>query len=173
MLSRLNGGGAELGEVLGHLPGVSPEDFEGDTHGGLVETSQLLALHPEHVDPDWKTLPRRTVETWLEERGEAPPAAPRGKLASAREMLASFRAAIRFFEHETYSGAPAKASAELGEQILDTLAGHAAEALVEVWDGVLPPEKWHSPLWKLRHLFVHPAAVRVADALLGAPRTIR
>lgn len=173
MLSRLNGGGAELGDVLGHLPGVSPEDFEGDTHGGLVETSQLLALHPEHVDPDWKSLPRRTVETWLEERGEPRPAAERGKLAAIPAMLASFRAAIRFFAEETYSGAPAKASAELGEQILDTLASRAAEALVEVWDGTLPASEWHSPLWKLRHLFVHPVAVRAADALLGAPKTVR
>src|SRR5512134_2733541 len=114
MLARLNGGGSELGDVLGHLPGVRKADLEGDTHGGLVETSQLLALHPEWVDPDYKTLPRRTVEGWLEERGEARPKAPRGKLAAIPEMFAAFQAGIRFFAEETYSGAPAGASAELG-----------------------------------------------------------
>jgi creatinine amidohydrolase len=173
MLSRLNGGGSELGDVLGHLPGVRKADLEGDTHGGLVETSQLLALHPEWVDPDYKTLPRRTVDLWLEERGEAKPPAPRGKLAAIPEMLAAFRAAIRFFREETYSGAPAGASAELGEAILDTLAGHTAEAVVELWEGRLPPAQWHSPLWKLRPIFVNPAAVRLFDALLGVPRTVR
>jgi creatinine amidohydrolase len=177
MLSRLNGGGAELGDVLGHLPGLRKEDLEGDTHGGLVETSQLLALHPDWVDPDYKALPRRTVELWLEERGEARPKAVRGRLAAIPEMLAAFKAAfkagIRYFGDETYSGAPAGASPELGEAILDTLARHTAEALAALWDGALPRAQWHSPLWKLRTLFVHPAMVRLFDVLLGVPRTVR
>lgn len=173
MISRLNGGGAELGDVLGHLPGVRKADLEGDTHGGLVETSQLLALHPEWVDPDYEALPRRTVEGWLEERGEARPKAPRGKLAAIPEMFAAFQAGIRFFGEETYSGAPAGASAELGEAILDTLARHTADAVSEVWDGKLLASEWHSPLWKLRTIFVHPAAVRLLDVLLGVPRTVR
>ncbi|HEY8152837.1 MAG TPA: creatininase family protein [Myxococcota bacterium] len=172
LLTRLNGGGSELGDVLGHLPGVSKADFEGDTHGGLVETSQLLALHPEWVDPAFKELPRRSVELWLEERGETRPKAQRGKLANLGQMLASFRAGIRFFSEETYSGAPGKASADLGEQILDTLAGHAAVLVTQLLDGELKEAEWHSPVWKLRHLFVNPAAVRLADAWLGVPRTV-
>lgn len=172
MLSRLNGGGSELGDVLGHLPGVRKADLEGDTHGGLVETSQLLALHPDWVDPDYKTLPRRTVDLWLEERGEAKPPAPRGKLAAIPQMLAAFKAGLRFFSEETYSGAPAGASAELGEAILDTLGRHTAEAVVELWEGRLPAAEWHSPLWKLRPIFVHPAAVRFFDVLLGVPKTV-
>jgi creatinine amidohydrolase len=173
MLSRLNGGGSELGDVLGHLPGVERADLEGDTHGGVVETSQLLALHPDWVDPDYKSLPRRTVELWLDERGEARPKAERGKLAALGDMLASFRAGIRFFSDETYSGAPGKASAELGERILDTLGAHAGALVGELLDGTLPEPAWHSPLWRLRHVFTHPAAVRAADAYLKVPRTIR
>ena len=61
MLTRLKVKGSELGDVLGHIPGVVKADLAGDTHGGFVETSQLLALHPEWVDPDYKSLPRRTV----------------------------------------------------------------------------------------------------------------
>jgi creatinine amidohydrolase len=172
MLSRLNGGGSELGGVLGHLPGVEADDFAGDTHGGLVETSQLLALHPEWVDPDHKELPRRTVDLWLEERGEARPDAVHGKLAALGDLIRSLRAGLRFFEQETYSGDPAKASAELGEQILDTLGTRSAELLTQLLDGTLPEPEWHSPLWKLRHVFVHPAAVRFFDRVLEVPKTV-
>jgi len=174
MLTRLNNGGsAELGDVLGHLPGVSREDFASDTHGGLVETSQLLALHPDLVDTDYKSLPRRTAEIWMEERGEARPKAQRGKLAALGAMLESVRTGIRYFGEETYSGLPGKASAELGEQILDTLASAGGELVSQLLDGELPESEWHSPLWKLRHAFTNPAAVRLADAWLGVPKTIR
>ncbi len=172
MLSRLNGGGSELGEVLGHLPGVTKDDFAGDTHAGLVETSQLLALHPEWVDPGHKDLPRRTVDLWLAENGKARPAAERGKPASIPKMVAGFKAGIHFFCEETYSGAPARASAQLGEQILDTLASRTGEAVGEVLDGTLPREQWHSPFWKLRHVFVNPAAVRFFNWVMRVPRTV-
>jgi creatinine amidohydrolase len=172
LLSRLNGGGSELGDVLGHLPGVEKSDFDGDTHGGIVETSQLLALYPGGVDPQYKTLPRRNVDLWLAERGEARPKTQRGKLAAIGDMLASFRAGIRFFSDETYSGWPAKASAELGEQILDILAGHAGQLVTELLDGELPEAQWHSPLWKLRHVFVNPLAVKLANAWLRVPRSV-
>jgi len=172
MLSRLNGGGSELGDVLGHLPGVNKADFEGDTHGGLVETSQLLALHRDLVDPDYKQLPRRTVELWLAEKGRARPKTARGKLASIPEMFAGFKAGIAYFCEETYSGAPGGASAEIGENILDLLAEKTAGAIAEVLDGTLPHERWHSPLWKLRHIFVNPVAVKIADALLNVPKTV-
>jgi creatinine amidohydrolase/Fe(II)-dependent formamide hydrolase-like protein len=168
----LNGGGSELGDVLGHLPGVQKSDFDGDTHGGIVETSQLLALHPGWVDPQYKSLPRRNVDLWLAERGEARPKTQRGKLAALGDMLASFKAGIRFFSDETYSGWPAKASAELGEQILDILAGHAGTLVTKLLDGELPEAQWHSPLWKLRHVFVHPLAVKLANAWLRVPRTV-
>jgi hypothetical protein len=154
MLSRLNeNGGSELGEVLGHIPGIRKEDLDGDTHGGLVETSQLLALHPEWIDPDYKALPRKTVQ-------------------KAKGIVAGFRAGIDHFTRETYSGAPAGASAEVGERILDTLAGRTAEAIGEILDGTLPREQWHSPFWKLRHLFVNRFAVALADRILKVPRTV-
>src|SRR5262249_57183300 len=69
LLSRLTGGRLELYDVLGQIPGVRREDLVGDTHGGLVETAQLLALHPEWVERDYGTLPRRTVDGWLAEQG--------------------------------------------------------------------------------------------------------
>ena len=153
MLTRLKVKGSELGDVLGHIPGVVKADLEGDTHGGFVETSQLLALHPEWVDPDYKSLPRRTVP---KEGG----------------FVAGLKAGMRYFGTETYSGAPAGASAQIGEQILDTLAGRAAEAIAEILDGNLPRDQWHSPFWGLRHVFVNRVAVRFLDWALGVPKPI-
>jgi len=172
MLSRLELQSSELGEVLGHLPGLRKADLAGDTHGGLVETSQLLALHPDWVDPDYKSLPRRTVDLWLAEQGREPPPAPRGSLAALPRLLKGFKAGARYFTEESYAGAPAGASAELGERILDVLASRAGEAMGEILDGSLPPERWHSPAWKLRHAFVHPLAVRFFNWLLDVPRGV-
>ncbi len=172
MLSRLNGGGSELGEVLGHISGVRKADLEGDTHAGLVETSQLLALHPEWVDPDYKSLPRRTVDIWLEETGRAKPPGARGKPESIPRMVAGFKAGIHYFSGDTYSGAPAGASAEIGEQMLDTLASRTGAAIGEVLDGTLSHEQWHSPFWKLRFIFVNPVAVRFFNWVMNVPRTV-
>lgn len=172
MLTRLTKGSSELYSTLGHIPGIQPEDLIGDTHGGLVETSQLLALHPEWVERDYATLPRQTVDTWLEKNGEALPEIKRGEPASLMRMIKSFNGAIRFFRAESYSGAPAKASAEIGEQILDTLAKHGAQAMCEIFEGKLPREEWHSPLWSKRFWFINPWITRLFNRLLAIPRGI-
>jgi creatinine amidohydrolase len=172
MLSRLTGGGLELYEVLGALPGVNRDDLIGDTHGGLVETAQLLALHPEWVERDYTRLPRRTVDGWLAERGEAPPPLERGRPAGILAMLKAFRSALQFFRTETYAGAPGAASPELGDRILDTLAAKSAEAVSEILDGKLPACECHSPLWPQRFLFVNPWMVRLFNRLLGIPGDI-
>jgi len=172
LLSRLTNGSAELYEVLGGLPGVDRQNLVGDTHGGLVETSQLLALHPEWVERDYASLPRRTVEGWLTEQGEAPPALEAGKPAGILTMVKVFRGGLRFFRAETYAGAPGAASPELGERILDTLGEKAAEAVTEILDGVLPPSEWHSPLWKQRFWFINPLMVRFFNFVLGVPKGI-
>jgi hypothetical protein len=87
-------------------------------------------------------------------------------------MLGAFRDGIRFFSEETYSGAPAGASAEIGERILDLLGGKAAEAASELLDGTLSPSECHSPLWPWRFLFLNPLLMRISDRLLGVPRSI-
>ena len=172
MLTRLGVEGSELGDVLGHHDGVEKQDFANDTHGGLVETSQLLALHPEWVDPDYKDLPRRSVDLWVTEQGRARPPQAGNGLAALPRLLARFKDSIHYFSDETYSGDPAKASAELGEKFLETLGSQAAELIAELLDGRLPAAQWHSPAWKLRHLFLHPAAIRLFDRLLNTPKTV-
>jgi creatinine amidohydrolase/Fe(II)-dependent formamide hydrolase-like protein len=167
MISRLTNGTANLDDVLAAIPGVKAADLVGDTHGGLVETSQLLALHGSWVDPGYKDLPRQTVDTWLASRGEKPPPRFAGDPRRFLDMLRSFRADMAFFADCTYSGAPAGASAELGERILDTLASHAAIGITELLDGEIGPEDCHSPIWKLRFLFLNPTMIRLSNWFLG------
>ncbi|MEN8181376.1 MAG: creatininase family protein [Myxococcota bacterium] len=167
LISRLTSGTSNLDDVLGGLPGIHKPDLAGDTHGGLVETSQLLALHGDWVDPDWKSLPRQTVDTWLESRRKSRPRAGRGDPRRFFQMLASYRAGMAFFGENTYSGAPAAASAELGERILDTLGRYAGEACGELLEGRLDPEDCHSPAWKLRFVFLNPLMIRLSNRLLG------
>jgi creatinine amidohydrolase len=172
MLTRLGVEDSELGHVLGHIEGVRADDFEADTHAGLIETSQLLALHPEWVDPDYKSLPKRSTAIWADENGIDHAGAAGSGPAAIPAMLARFKNVLKFFEQESYSGSPARASAELGENFLDVLAAGGAELMTELLDGELPEARWHSPVWKLRHLFVNPLAVRAADRLLGTPKTV-
>jgi hypothetical protein len=172
LISRLTGGSAELYDVLGKLPGVNPEDLKGDTHGGLVETSQLLALHPEWVERDYGSLPRRTVDIWLKERGEELPEIERGKPANFLKMFKAFRSGVRFFQAESYSGTPGNASAELGERIMEVLGTHAAQAMTEILEDKLPPDQWHSPLWSKRFLFTNPAMVWFFNRILGIEKGV-
>jgi len=168
MLSRLTGTpGETLEDLIGSIPGVDRRDLVGDTHGGLLETSQILALAGSQVDPDYKSLPRLTYESWLASAQGGRAAAPRGGLAGLIDAVRSFRGNIRFFLTETYSGAPGGASPELGEHFLDALGQSSAKAVAELLDGSLPPAAWHSPLWRFRHFMVHPLAVRLVDRLLG------
>jgi len=169
LVSRLTGGGSELYDALGDLRGVDKDSLVGDTHGGLVETSQLLALHPEWIERDYGSLPRRTVDLWLDEQGKQKPAIERGKPAGFLAMVKSFQAGLSFFRAETYAGTPGEASAELGEQILDTLSRHGGEAVGEILDGTLPPDQWHSPLWPKRFLFTNTLMVRLFNRLLHIP----
>ncbi len=172
MLTRLEVEGSELGHVFGHLPGVVPDDFKGDTHAGLVETSQLLALHPELVAPGFQELPRSDVGSWLAEKGEIELDRPATGLRALPQMLKSFKAGLLYFSEVSYSGQPGGASAQLGEAFLETLAERAAEALCELLEGSLSAEDCHSPAWKLRFLFVNGVAIRLADWLLERPRDV-
>ena len=87
-------------------------------------------------------------------------------------MIRVFRGGLRFFRAETYSGAPGSASPELGERILDTLGEKGAAALTEILDGVLPPDEWHSPLWKQRFWFTNPIMVRFFNRVLGISKGV-
>jgi hypothetical protein len=78
IVRRFTEGTSNLDDLLGGLPGIDRADLEGDIHGGIIETSQLLALHGDWVDPDYKNLPRSTVDSWIRDRGEERSTAGRG-----------------------------------------------------------------------------------------------
>lgn len=166
MISRLTDGTSNLDDVLGAVPGVHKPDLEGDTHGGLVETSQLLALHGDWVDPDFKQLPRMTAEIWLAQQGRQKVARGHG-LRDLLNILRANQHGMAFFKEQTYSGAPAGASAELGERFLDLLGEKAGQAVGELLDGTIGPEDCHSPLWKLRFLFLNPVMIRLSNWIIG------
>jgi creatinine amidohydrolase len=170
LISRLTNGSSSLDDVLGAIDGVRAADLVDDTHGGLVETSQLLALHGEWVDPDYKSLPRRTADLWLADRGEAAPAGDSGRsggLGGLARMIRRQRSTSGYFLDETYSGAPAAASAALGERFLDTLGAHAAQAVTELLDEEIGPDDCHSPIWPLRFVFLNPLMIRLTNRLIG------
>jgi len=168
MISRLTEGTSNLDHVLGGIPGVNAPDLEGDTHGGLVETSQLLALHGDWIDPDYKDLPRMTSDLWLEQRGGQRREAKRGgRVRDVLGMIRAQRSTAGYFNELSYSGAPANASAELGQRFLDVLGAKAGQAIGELLDGTIGPEDCHSPIWRLRFVFLNPVMIRLTNWLIG------
>jgi creatinine amidohydrolase/Fe(II)-dependent formamide hydrolase-like protein len=146
---------------------VEREQLVGDTHGGLIETSQLLALHPDWVDAGHEKLPSMTVNGWREAQGRGRRGTGARSAGNFLGMLSEFRDSLAYFGEQTYAGAPAGASAELGERMLDALGQRAAEATTELLDGTIGPEDCHSPIWKLRFVFLNPLMIRFCNRLLG------
>jgi creatinine amidohydrolase len=165
MVKRLTNGSSDLATLLGGIGGIEKAELKGDSHGGLVETSMLLHLVGEHVDPGFSSLPPRSLEIDLAERGEAP--LQKGEKTTLLETLRSFPLRQQYYERETYAGAPAKASAELGRQYLDVLAREATEALSDVYTGKLGYEDCHSPLWPLRHVLLSERVGKAFDRLVS------
>lgn len=167
MLSRLTGGSENLETLIAALPGVSREDLRDDTHGGFLETSQLLALHGAWVDPMYKELPRISFESWLGNAQGGREEPRKGRIRNLLRLIRSFRGNVHFFLDHTYNGAPAGASAEIGEGILDILGAKTAEATAEILDGTLSPLDCHSPLWPWRFFLLNPVMIFLVNRLLG------
>jgi creatinine amidohydrolase/Fe(II)-dependent formamide hydrolase-like protein len=150
LISRLTQGGSELSTVLGAIDGVTPEDLQGDHHGGAIETSIMLHLAGDHVDPGYRTLGQRTLDLKRRQAGLAP-LPQRGVL----DLVRSFKHKLKYYESETYSGKPQIASAAIGRDMMDVLARHSADALEELLRGTLTPSECHSPIWPLRWVFTN------------------
>ncbi len=160
LAKRLTEGTSNLSNVLGHIPGLSAAELDGDSHAGAIETSMLLHILGHRVDPCFAQLAHRTVDIKLAEQGQAPHASKPGK-ASIGDLFRGFKASLKYFEAETYSGKPAIASAQIGKQIVENLAGYSAQALSQVWTRQITPQECHSPLWPVKWIFLN----RTASAL--------
>jgi creatinine amidohydrolase len=165
LVKRLTGGGSDLAALLDGIGGIPKEELKGDSHGGLVETAMLLHLAGPHVDRGYASLPPRSLEIDLAERGERP--LQRGAKATLLELLRGLPLKQQYYERETYAGAPAKASAELGKLYLDRLAHEAAAALSDRYVGKIPLAECKSPLWPLRHIMMSRTVGRAFDALVS------
>lgn len=162
---RLTGGTSDLAHKLDGVGGITKEDLKGDQHGGVVETALLLHLHGEHVDSGYRDLPPRSVELDLARAGKRP--LQRGPKATLFEILRGLPLRARYYDTDTYSGIPARASAALGAEYLELLSGEAAEVLSEVWQGRVPLEECFSPLWPFRHVLLNEKVGTLFDRLVG------
>ncbi len=151
LMTWLTGGHTDLSELLGDDDGPSPEHLAGDAHGGAIETSLMLHLLGQHVDPVWRTTGRMGVAEWLASKGE-PPLVEHGR-PTLPELFRGFAKKLRYYEDVTWSGNPSLASEELGRRYLDKLTDVGAEALAEVWTGARPLADCHSPTWKVWPIF--------------------
>lgn len=151
MMTHLTGGGTDLADVLGDVEGADREALRGDAHGGCVETSMMLHLLGEHVDPVYRELFRNTVHIQREKDGQ-PSVAFEGK-PSLPVLVRALLAKLKYYEQQTWSGDPSLGDAELGARFLDVLAECATDALSDYWVGRIPLSATHSPVWKLRWAF--------------------
>lgn len=167
MMQELTGGRTDLADVLDHVEGVTREDLTGDAHGGVVETSMVLAILGEHVDPCFAELAPNTVDLQRQAAGKPPLGLEEGGRPGLGAIVESLVEKLRYYEQHTYSGNPAASSAELGERFLDILADHGAEALDRVLTGQLAPSQAHSPVWKLRWVFASEWLSDLVERLIG------
>lgn len=161
LAKKLTGGGTDLAERLDGIGGVSEKELLGDSHGGAIETAMLLHLAGEHVDPGFRTLAPRSLELDLDRAGKPP--LQQGKKPTVPEMLRSLPLRQRYFEDETYAGAPALANEALGEAYLEAITDDAAEILLEVYREQVAPKDCHSPLWPFRRLLLSKRLFRAFD----------
>ncbi len=164
LINLLTGGNTDVADVVEGMGGITRADLEGDTHGGAVETSMMLHLLGEYVDKAYEALPRRTVNTVLEEGGHKPLTSGKPSLG---ELFRGFKHKLKFYETWTYSGKPAVASAEAGQEMLEAFANHTANALEEVWKGQRSLEDCHSPLWKVRWVFTFSPISKAFERAVG------
>lgn len=166
LIQRLTGGGTDVSELMGRVKGLDQSLLEGDTHGGLIETSILLHLAGKHVKDGYKTLPRETINMWRQRNGK--PQVNDGDHAPFYDIVRSLIGKVQFYASTTYSGAPAAATAEIGDQVLDQFGDYAADALAELWTGKIGPADCHSPLWRLRWLLLNEPFVAWFQRVAGA-----
>lgn len=153
MMGELTGGSSDLADVLGEASGLGRDLLKGDSHGGAVETSMMLHLLGQHVAPSWRDLPRATVDIMLAQTQKAP--LQKGDRPTLPELFRGFVHKHRYFEGQTYSGAPAAGSLEAGKRVLDVLAGLAAQACGDLLEGKRDLAQCHSPLWPARHVLMN------------------
>lgn len=141
LIAHLKRSNQSLADIFAGVPGLSASDLEGDAHAGVLETSLLLHLRGDRVDPAYRDLPRNI---------DAPEPSGSPVIRTFQSLFSS----MRYYRNNTYAGAPAGASAELGARALDIMARLAEQELSELYLGRTSPAHGRSPLWPLHRLFL-------------------
>lgn len=164
MIGRLTGGTTDLSAVFKDVDGMTKEDLKEDMHGGMIETSLMLHLLKDQVQPGYSSLEKLTVDIKQEKDGKRP--VNNGSM-SPIALFHRFKANLKYYESETYCGNPAAATAEKGEKILEILAGLTSEVLAQLWKEELSLKECHSPLWKVRFILTNPAFGWLIERLIA------
>jgi len=138
--------------------GASAADSGGDSdaHAGTNETSILLVVAPGLILPLWKTLPPNAVAEDVPIRRLVGAVAGLVRLCGGRRLARDLEHAGTLLGWTNmkpippYIGAPAEATPEAGERMLEAHVDQAMAMLEEAWAGQ-PPFNL-PPLWSLRFL---------------------
>lgn len=166
LITRLTNGGTDLSDILGNIDGMQRSDLEGDSHGGVVETSMMLHLLNQYVDPEFEKLSQRTVNIKLKDEGKKPIGQE-----NLLQLLRGFKYKLKYYETETYAGQPKSASPDKGKAIVDILAEYVADAFEEIYYEGGSLNEAHSPTWKLRWLFTNPLVSWLFESVLKYDRS--
>lgn len=169
LAKQITGGSSDASAFLADVGGITKEDLNGDSHGGVVETSMLLHLVGQHVDPKYGDLPARSLELDLERAGKAP--LQKADKPTVFEIIRSLPLRARYYDRETYAGIPGRASAELGREYLDRFSSAAATSLLDLWDGKIGLDEQFSPMWPFRRVMLSDFVYRAFDKLVGLKRS--
>jgi creatinine amidohydrolase/Fe(II)-dependent formamide hydrolase-like protein len=127
-----------------------------DCHGGLNETSLMLALSPQKVRPEWRELSRTAIKKkrWPALLLDFAAFLARGlgasELARDLEYIGTMLCWTTERHAPNYIGEPRAATAEAGERMLDAFADEALSSFEASLEGKAP---LFSPLgWTLRFL---------------------
>ena len=127
-----------------------------DCHAGSNETSLMLCAMPDKVRDEWKSLPRRSINTrrWpsvlLGTLGRTASALGWKELGNDLAYVGTMLSWVTEKNPPNYIGHPAAASPRAGERMLDAFAD---EALARTEAALRGEPPFHRPLgWSLRFL---------------------
>ncbi len=140
-----------------------------DTHAGFVETSLALNQWPDLVEGGWEELPPR-IKVPEEEEGQSylygdNEDSSFSKIKANIGRMSGILQALRHFKTNTYCGYPAKSSVESGELIMKHVTNVGKDVLADFMEKGSQMDV-HSPLWKLRGIFLSKPINFVADNIL-------
>lgn len=174
IFSRVFAGDPEMRARMQERSGLTDVELaqsDGELHAGMMETSAVLAEQPDHVLPDYRLLP-------AEGTGMRPlfvraartvrllgPLLGRKRAASLARDLAVLVDSFGWLHRpwKSYVGAPALASAPIGEALLELLGDELALLVGDLLSQRRQPEDLDPLSWSIRWLLRLPGGFRFQE----------